>query len=291
MGWFKHWRLIILVVLTSANVLIWGAVAEADRTVVLTISFLNIGQGDAILIEAPNGRQVLIDGGPNQAVLRELGRALPFYDRSLDLVIATHPDADHVGGLVPVLERYQVAGFMEPGIRSETQTYAALERAVKQEGATKILARRGQVVDLGRGASLQILFPDSAGLERAQKQADTNAASVVAKLVYGATSALLTGDAPLAVERALLSWGVSALDVDLLKLGHHGSRTSSAPAFLQATTPAYAIISAGKNNRYGHPHVEVLQALETQKIPALQTAERGTIVFESDGRELTLESK
>ncbi len=283
-----HWRLVVLFLLAFGvmvvGYLLWGE----DRRGILTVAFLDVGQGDAILIDSPTGNQVLVDGGPaaGGAVLRALGAALPFYDRSLDLVIATHPDADHIGGLPVVLERYQVRGFMEPGIVSETQTSQALAQALAAKKITTILARRGQVIDLGRGAKLQILFPDEESERRAEQKNDTNAASIVAVLRYGATSAMLTGDAPIAVEDYLINLdrnNRAELDADILKAGHHGSRTSTSDEWLSATTPSVAIISAGKNNRYGHPHQETLARLTAHQIKTLATAGEGTIVFKTDG--------
>ena len=263
---------------------------KEDRNGILTVAFLNIGQGDATFIEAPNGNQILIDGGPGKSVLRELSKVIPFYDRSIDVVIATHPDADHIAGLNDILEKYKVAIFMEPGVESETAVYKNLESKVLEKETEneikKVEARRGMVVDLGRGAFLEILFPvnDPRGME-------TNMASIVARLVYGENEFMLTGDSPKAIENYLVSLdGAHQGDLksDVLKAGHHGSKTSSSAEFVSAVSSEYAVISVGKDNRYGHPNQEVLDIFNNFGAKILRTDEGGRIVFKSDGVELEL---
>jgi len=253
---------------------------------ILTVVFLNIGQGDSIYIESPTHNQMLIDGGPGKSVLRELGKVMPFYDRHLDVVLATHPDADHVGGLNDVLDKYKVDLFLEPGADAPTEIYKNLEQKVdeyvKNGKITKILARRGMIVDLGGGAVFQIFFPDQdvAGWE-------TNDASIVGRLVYGNNEFLLNGDSPQRIEKYLISLN-TPLESDVLKAGHHGSRTSSSKEFVAAVHPQYAVISAGLNNRYGHPHKEVLDILNSLGIETLRTDTQGRITFKSDGQNLRL---
>lgn len=267
------------------TIFIWGVVLYEDHGGVLTVAFLDIGQGDSIYIEAPNGNQVLIDGGPNKKVLRELGEVMPFYDRSIDIVVATHPDKDHIGGLVPVLENFYVDIVVEPGVGSDTKIYQSFESVIEEKGIERVLARRGMIImlDSKRAVYLRILFPnqDVSGW-------DKNDASIVAKLIYGDTSFLLTGDSPKGIENYLTYIDGFSLESDVLKLGHHGSKTSSSEAFLQAASPHFAIISAGANNRYGHPHKEVLDMLEKLNISPLATYDSGTIIFHSNGKEVTL---
>ena len=265
------------------NIFIWHTVATEDRQGQLKVSFLDIGQGDAIFIEAPNGNQVLIDGGSNKAVLKELGKVMPFYDRTIDAVIATHPDKDHIGGLIEVLKNYHADMVMEPGVSSDTGAYQELERVIKDKNLPKILARRGMSLNLGDGARLNILFPD-----RNTEGWETNTASIVAKLVYGNNSFLLTGDSPLAIEKYLSMIDGRYLKSDVLKAGHHGSRTSTSESFASLVSPEYAVISAGKNNKYGHPHKEVLDILEKTKSAVLKTYDKGTITFNSDGENVRL---
>ena len=262
----------------AVNIFIWHTVVMEDRRGMLKVSFLDIGQGDAIFIEAPNGNQVLIDGGSNRAVLKELGKVMPFYDRTIDVVIATHPDKDHIGGLVEVLKNYRTDMVMESGVSSDTGVYQELEKTIADKKLPRILARRGMSLNLGDGARLNILFPD-----RDTEGWETNTASIVAKLVYGNNSFLLTGDSPIAIENYLSMIDGQNLKSDVLKAGHHGSRTSTSESFVSFVSPEYSVISAGKNNQYGHPHKEVLDILEKIKSVILKTYENGTISFSSDG--------
>lgn len=274
-----HWW--ILGLLFAAALLIWYAVAAEDRGAKLTVAFLDVGQGDAIFIESPTGTQILIDGGPDRSVLRELGKVMPFYDRTIDMLVVTNPDKDHFAGFLDVLRSYKVAAVMEPGTVGASAEYKVFEELIEEEPAPRLLARRGQNIDLGGGAVLEILFPD-----RDIEGVDTNDGSIVAKLIYGNTSFLLTGDTTSAVEEYLARLDGKRLDVDVLKAGHHGSRTSTSDALVGLASPAYAVISAGKENRYGHPHAEVLERLKQFEVETLGTYERGTIIMESNGENI-----
>ena len=264
------------------TLIIWGLVFFLTHEGKLTVAFLDVGQGDAIFIETPNKTQVLIDGGSNKSVLRGLGKMMTFYDRSIDMVLATHPDLDHIGGLPSVLERFVVENIVWSEASSDSSAYDAFFEKVVDEQAKVLYARRGRLVlDAEHGVYLEILFPDRdvGGME-------ANAASLVTKLIYGDTSFLFTGDAPKSIEKYLVNIDGNELDVDVLKLGHHGSKTSTSQELLAHTTPQYAIISAGKDNSYGHPHEEVLDLLEVFEVIHFNTADAGMIVFESDGKEL-----
>jgi len=258
-----------------------------DRQGILTVAFLNIGQGDSIFIESPTGNQMLIDGGPGKSVLRELGSVMPFYDRSIDVLLATHADQDHVGGLPDVLQNYKVNYFFETGNPGPSSSYEELEKITDQESKEgkleKVLARRGMVIDLGGGAELQILFPD-----RDPVGMDTNTSSIVAKLTYGNESFMLTGDSPRSIEDYLVKVDGANLKSTVLKPGHHGSKTSSEDAYIAEVAPEYAVISAGLNNRYGHPHQETLDTLNKYHIKILRTDQDGRIVFKTDGENLML---
>ncbi|MEK7642444.1 MAG: MBL fold metallo-hydrolase, partial [Patescibacteria group bacterium] len=257
-------KLALLIVLFLGSIVSLYALFKEARSNILTVTFLNIGQGDAVFIEAPSGNQMLIDSGPGRSILRELSKVMPFYDRSIDVVLATHPDADHIGGLPDVLGRYKIDWFVESGVESDTGLYQELESRIMNyelsNKTKKILARRGMVVDLGGGAILQILFPD-----RDPRGMETNTASIVARLVYGESEFLLTGDSPINIESYLVSLDCLkcplALHSDVLKAGHHGSKTSTSQRFVSLVSPQYVVISAGKDNKYGHPHQEVLDTL------------------------------
>lgn len=280
----RNTQYVVLSVFVFINIFIWSAVARADNVGVLTVAFLNVGQGDAIYIEAPNGNQMLVDGGPpSGAVLRELGRVMPFWDRSLDVVLATHPDQDHVGGLPSVLARMRTDNVITTENTSDTGAYGAFEKAILKEGSRRVLARADEKIILDEGVVFEILFPNmnTAGWE-------TNTASIVARLSYGDQSFFFTGDSPLSVEKYLVGKNGSALHSSVLKLGHHGSKTSSSKVFLSAVLPEYAVVSAGKDNKYGHPHKEVTDLLAELKIPSISTADHGTVIFRTDGADLVL---
>ena len=276
----KHAVLFFVGILFAANFFIWYAVSAEGRGI-LTVAFLDVGQGDSIFIESPTGKQILLDGGPDGSVLSGIGALLPFYDRSIDMLIVSNPDKDHFAGFIDVLKNYQVGNIMEPGTIPNTEIYKIFKEFIREEGATSVLARRGMNIDLGGGAYLQILFPD-----RDVSGLSTNDGSIIAKLVYGGTSFLLPGDTTQNIEKYLIGLDGSNLDVDVLKLAHHGSKTSSSEALLAVTTPDYAIISAGLHNKYGHPHKEVIERLAKYNIPTLGTYEDGTIIFESDGEQV-----
>ena len=283
MPWIKNnFKYLFVLALFGGAVLVWYAVFAESRSG-LMVAFLDVGQGDAILIETSTGRQILIDGGPNKKVLQELSKIMPFYDRSIDVVIVTHPDGDHIGGLPEVLKRYNVDLVIESGVESDTAVSKAFENLIEEKNIKKVLARRGMRLVLGNNAYMLVLFPigDVAGW-------DTNDASIVAKLVYGKTSYLFTGDSPQKIENYLVFVEKENLDVDVLKAGHHGSKTSSSESFVGYASPEYAIISAGKNNRYGHPHKEVLDILGKFGAKILRTDESGTIKIKSDGENIAV---
>ncbi len=246
----------------------------------LTVAFLNVGQGDAIYIEAPNGNQLLYDAGPSTgAVITQLSALMPFYDRSLDVAVLSHPDLDHIGGFVDVFDRYRVDVIFESGASSTNGVFDVIQQQVKKKGMTSIIARRGMSIDLGGGVVADILYPD-----RDTVNMETNSASIVMRLHYGSTSFMLSGDLPQSEEVYLAQNGGVQLRSDVLKAGHHGSRTSTAPSWIRSISPQVVVISAGLNNRYGHPHKEVVELLAKLHIPYLATYTEGTIIFESDGR-------
>ncbi len=276
-------RLIVLGIFLGITILIWYLTTLGSGRGFLTVAFLDVGQGDSIYIEAPNGNQLLVDGSADTKVLQRLGNILPLGDHSIDVVVGTHPDADHIGGLPDVLKRFEITYVMEPGMPNDTGAWRAFLAEANKKGVNHIVARRGMVVDLGSGTRFSILYPDTKIVG-----GDTNLSSIVGRLSYGTVSVMLTGDAPQSVEVHLIKLDGENLQSTILKAGHHGSKTSSAPQFLDVVHPMYAIISAGKDNRYGHPHKQTIDALNARNIQILSTIDRGTIVFHSDGDTMTL---
>ncbi|MBP6017094.1 MAG: DNA internalization-related competence protein ComEC/Rec2 [Candidatus Promineofilum sp.] len=248
----------------------------------LRVAFLDVGQGDAIFIQTPTGRQVLVDGGRYPSVtLDELGRQMPFWDRSIDIVIATHPDDDHVAGLVDVMQRYEVSGLITNGAGQEAETtYAELLEVAAERGAAVHAAQVGEVIALDEGVQLEILHAGPVGAGD-----DRNDASVVGLLTYGRLSVLLTGDAEEAAEAAMLQRGVLH-DIVVLKAGHHGANTSSGAPFLAAISPQIVIISAGADNSYGHPAPAMLARAAAVGAAVLRTDDMGTIEVVSDGQRM-----
>ncbi|MCD5381497.1 MAG: MBL fold metallo-hydrolase, partial [Candidatus Pacebacteria bacterium] len=227
--------------------------------------------------------ELLIDGGSSAAVLRELSDGRNFFDKKIDVVVATHPDADHVGGLVDVLERYEVGLIIESAVVHETTVSDAFDDAANNEGLDIVIAQAGQIIKLGASTTVRILSPygDSANW-------NSNSASVIVQIVYGDIEFMLTGDAPKGIEEYLVGEFGELLESEVMKLGHHGSKTSSAETFLDAVSPEFAVVSAALDNRYGHPHPEVIERVEEREIEIVSTAVEGTIAFESDGREVWL---
>jgi competence protein ComEC len=251
----------------------------------LHVTALAIGQGDAILVETPTGVTMLVDGGPDpELTLRRLGATLPFHVRDIDLLVLSHPHQDHVGGLVEVLDRFAVGAVLHAGIGFEN---AAFERLLADASAGSVpvgLARAGQVVALDGVTTLEVLYPTEADAQAPLPEGDINNGSVVLLLRHGGFSAVLTGDAEAPVEAALVSRG-GLPAVDLLKVGHHGSHSSSTPQFIAALRPSVAMISAGVDNEYGHPAPETLATLSAQPgIAVYRTDLQGNVEVATDGR-------
>ena len=277
----------LLVPAAFAASLAWSqALTNDDR---LHVMFFDVGQGDAIFIETPSGRQVVVDGGSDPLLMtRLLGERMRFNDRHIDIVAATHSNSDHIGGLAQVLERYDVGAVLERRIEYESGAYEAWARLVDAEeakGARVIEASAGQVINLDADVRIEVLGPPPILLGGTESDADN--ASLVLRLVYREVSILLTGDIFSEAERALLASG-AALDSDVLKVPHHGSDSSSTRDFLSAVSPAAAVISLGEGNLYGHPHANVVKRLREYVADGMlfQTAERGTVEFISDGETL-----
>ncbi|MFC1686454.1 ComEC/Rec2 family competence protein [Patescibacteria group bacterium] len=260
----------------------------------LHVYFLNVGQGDAILIQTPSGDDILIDGGPDESVLSELGEVLPFWDREIELMILTHPDSDHVSGLVSVLERYKVDEVWLTGIVHHSSFYEKFLNLIEiknvhseivMAGDEKIFYYNSSVEPIHE-SSLQVLFPFENLYGEEVK--DVNATSVVCRLDYQGKSFLFTGDAPIETESEMMV-GDSYLQADVLKTGHHGSRTSTNLDFLEAVNPEVAIISCGKDNRFNHPHSEVIESLELMNIEIRRTDLEGRIEIVVENGELLVE--
>lgn len=246
----------------------------------LMISYMDVGQGDAAYIKV-NGNDILIDAGPrsNSKELLEQLKAKNIDD--FELVIATHPHEDHIGGIVDVFKEYEVKAFYSPKITHTTKTYENLVKAVKDEGLKTKELKSGMAIDLGEGAKFEVFTPQKSEYE------ELNDYSPIMKLSFGDTSYLFTGDAEKLAEEEALAKYKTSLDSDVIKFGHHGSSSSSSNAFIEAVSPKYGIISCAKDNKYGHPHRETLDIIKKYNIKTFRTDTDGEIILTSDGKSIT----
>jgi competence protein ComEC len=263
----KIFFLLILVMSIIAGVVVFS---DSDSKIV----FFDIGQGDSIYIELKGNYQVLIDGGPTSAVLEKLGNEMPFYDREVEIIVLTHPDKDHLFGLLEVLKRYEVKNVVWTGVVKNSSEYREWLDLLEKENARVIVVSGGEKIILQKDplVFLEIIYPIESFEGREIK--DVNDTSIVAKLVSKEKEILLTGDISKKVEKELVE--KYNLKSDILKVSHHGSKSSTCSEFVEAVDPEMAIISVGENN-WGHPSYEVLQTLKEFGIQVLTTKELGNI--------------
>jgi len=241
----------------------------------LRIIFLDIGQGDSILIQKGN-RQILIDGGPSgKTELAKLGEYLPYFDREIEIVIATHPDKDHIGGLVEAARNYKIGKVLTTAAEKDTSVFKEWREVLEYNRIETREVWRGTEIALDEKIRLKIIFP---GGKVDPDVGDANDKSIVARLDFDDNSFLFTGDIESKAEKEILGSGEN-VDVDILKIAHHGSKYSSSEAFLDAASPEAAVISVGAKNSYGHPTEAVLDALETRGIKIYRTDENGDVVY------------
>ena len=250
----------------------------------LQIWFFDVGQGDSTFIQTPEGKQILIDGGPDNSVLQKLASVMLPWDRAIDAIVITHPDADHITGLVSVLEHYEVGMVIETGARGTTPVIKALDQAVQDEQTNHRLVKANDVIKF-ENLSLLVDWPEQT--YENQKPDDRNNTSIVLTVLFGDTRVLLTGDAEEESEKGMRD---VLEDVDVLKVGHHGSVSSSSVSFLNEIQPEISVISVGEDNRYGHPHPVVLQRLSEIHSEIFRTDFGGDILLTSSGGKPTIVS-
>ena len=279
----KKWNLGILIALICFNILAWIAVYDFSQLPFLKVIFFAVGQGDAGFIETPQRHQILIDGGPGSVILEKLGKSMPFYDRTIDLIILTHPEFDHLSGFNEVLKKYKVSKILWTGIVRDTAEYKEWKKLIEEEKAEIFIAKAGQKIlwESETNNYMEVLYPFE-NLEGKVFE-DSNNTSIISKLVFGKNSFLFTGDAYKNVEGELIN-KKAEIDSDVLKVSHHGSKTSSSEEFIKSVSPQIAVISAGIGNKYGHPHQEVLELLEKYDIKVSRTDKDGDIKIISDGK-------
>ncbi|PIZ00132.1 hypothetical protein COY62_04275 [bacterium (Candidatus Howlettbacteria) CG_4_10_14_0_8_um_filter_40_9] len=261
------------------NVYVWSAYAKPiDHN--LHLSMFDVGQGDSFYFRTPEGQDVLIDGSPGRSVLSELGKTMPFYDCHIDIVIATHPDLDHIGGLTSVLEKYDVGRFMMTGVNGKTEDYEELKDLLEEKDILVTIAQKGETIKFSDELKMEILAPENMNGKSIE---NINDSSIVGLLRFKDFEILLTGDAELAEWEDILNTFPKDRKIEILKISHHGSKNGTTEKILAGIKPETALISVGKSNRYGHPHKEVLSALEKFGVKVLRTDEKGTIEIVSDG--------
>lgn len=265
----------ILIAGLFALSLILAAIIFSSHNQKLKVIFLDVGQGDAILIEKGTN-QILIDGGASsQKELEELGKYIPFWDREIEMVIATHPDQDHIGGLIGVLKSYRVRSEMDNFADGDSEVYRNYLQLISDKKINRLRGELGMNIKID-DAILAILYPRK---DLVNNPKNTNADSIVAKLTSGSNSFLFTGDFPTEEDDKIFLSGAN-LSAQVLKVAHHGSKYATSDEFLDRVKPHEAIISVGKNNRYGHPAPEVLDRLEARGITIKRTDEMGDIEYD-----------
>jgi len=264
--------------------------SESQNTVstntlgLLKVHFIDVGQGDSIFIQSPTGETMLIDAGVPQMGNRVVNYLKNLGIKKIDILVGTHPHEDHIGGMDYVIDNFDIGKFYMPKVTTNTKTFEYVLNAAKNKGLKIDVAKAGVSLDLGSEASAKMIAPNGT------KYDDLNEYSAVIKLTYGDTSFLFTGDAGAESEKEMINQGYD-LKSDVLKIGHHGSYTSTTTAFLNAVDPEYAVISSGKGNDYGHPHSVTLKKLKVRNIPVYRTDECGTIVATSDGHKISFNVK
>lgn len=280
----------VIIVLLVISTLIFSALnspsnqdkfesAGTDKDDTIVVHFLDVGQGDSTFIEFPDGRCMLIDAGLSEYSQAVIDSIEGYGYSGLDYVVATHPHADHIGGMSKVISHFDIGEIYMPKASAATKTFEKLLMAIDDKGMKINTAKAGVPVYSDSSLNIEFLAPVYESYE------ELNNYSAVLKITYGKNSFLFTGDAENLSEDEMLANSYSALDCDVLKVAHHGSRYSSYTAFLNAVTPDYAVISCGNDNSYGHPHKEAVDRLNLCGAKLYNTAESGTVTVYCDGND------
>lgn len=283
--------LFIFTVLVGMNIFSWFLFLEARRPADLTVDFLNVGQGDSIFIKTPNKQKIIIDGGPDyNLAAEELTKEIPFWDREIDLIILTHPEKDHFAGLFKILKLYKVKNIISTGDTKDTSEFKDFQAAILKEQAEGAKVYELDAYDkilMGR-TEMEILFPF--GVAKNTAQESTNENCLVSKLIFNKNEFLFTGDIGAKEEKEIINQNED-IQVDVLKVAHHGSKYSSSAGFLKLASPKAAVIQVGKNNTYGHPAPETLARLSDAEIKVYRNDLNGNIKVISDGKNLKILSE
>ena len=250
----------------------------------MTITFLDVGQGDATLIETPKGNKILIDVGPDGRVLNSLSKELHVFDKNIAAIFITHADLDHAGGIVDVLGYFNVSNIYISKIAEDSEIYKSMYSELEKHDDVIVRKLDGSnqvVIDKEYGVVLDILSPI-----KDYPYKNRNDKSFFMKLTYEDNAFIFSGDAGVEIEEYIIRNSYDSLDSDVLKIGHHGSSSSTSLGFIKAISPKYGIISSEKDNEYGHPHQDVLDLLEEEGVIVKRNDEIGNISFISDGKNI-----
>lgn len=277
-----HRRILTLLLACAASILLRGGTCggEEKPRQVLTVTFFDVGQGDSILVQCPNGRTILVDGGPRRAGQKVVSCLRDRGVRKIDLLIASHADMDHIGGLPDVIEAFHIDLFVDPGKNHPTQRYSDLLALLAQKNITYEPGRAADVHEFGK-VRVEFLHPSN------ELDENNNNCSVVARVTMGKVSVLLTGDAEGRAEEEMIQRG-HELKSQVLKAGHHGSRNSSSYVFLEKVRPEVVVFSCGEENQYGHPDPEAIRVATHFRAQIYRTDESGDIVMETDGEDYSI---
>lgn len=258
-----------------------GALSYSHQADELAVHFIDVGQGDSILVQFPNGCVMLIDAGPDGSGAPVISYLKQQGIKKIDYLVATHPHADHIGGMAAVIEEFDINKVYMPKVTHTSKTFEDMLLSIKSKGLKITPARAGLSIFEQDGLQAAFTAPCGSDYE------SLNNYSAVVKIQYGSTSFLLTGDAEDLSEKEMLASDAD-LQADVLKVGHHGSSSSTTPDFLKSVSPEYAVISVGADNQYGHPHQETLDMLTDAGVEIYRTDVHGTVIFVSDGKTLTV---
>lgn len=267
-----------LLIFWLANVLILGILflhfySLNDQS--LKVEFFDVGQGDAILI-CRSGKRILIDGGPSEGkIMEKLGQAVPFWDKKIDVVILTHPDQDHLSGLMAVLKNYKVEAVIQSRVEHVSALARAFDERIADLKTPVVIGEAGTTVRMDDDTEIEIIWPSK---NQQFSDKESNAGSLVAQLSFGDQSFIFTGDLPMQEENELIKNNPN-LKAKVLKVSHHGSRYGTGLDFLNVVSPETAVISVGKNNVYGHPNAETLERLRAKNILIFRTDEKGDVEY------------
>lgn len=287
----KYYYLLFLMV---GAVLIWLPVVGYGKSEGVKVWFFDVGQGDAQFLDFADGSQILIDGGPDGKILQGLGKAMPFYDRDIDLMILTHPHKDHIFGLIEVLKRYKVGKIVLPEVDFDSAFYKEFLEIAREKNISLEYLAGGDEIKIGEFAEFDFLSPSKNDGNKnfttenesfGAKGQDLNDSSLVAKFIYGENSILFTGDAGEDIEKEILAEGYN-IKADILKVGHHGSKYSGSEEFLKAVSPEYAVIQVGADNKYGHPTEQTLSRLAAIGARVLRNDLNGDILFTINNKQI-----